>query len=285
MDLASWKAAGSRLTVGDHAIFVIDTKGPGEPLLLLHGYPTSSYDYHRAVPILSSQRRCVVHDHLGFGLTDKPPRHPYSLLDQTDLALAVWRELGIDGGHVVAHDYGTSIATELLARRAEANLDFDLTGLTLCNGSMHIEMARLRPIQQMLRTPVLGLAIAALSSRRTLARNLRRIVADPACLPDEEIDVMWELLTRDGGRRVLPRVTRYIDERRQHWERWIGALRNTDVATHLLWATEDPVAVAAMADVLHDEIADSTLTLLHGLGHFPMLEDPRRWAEAVLARA
>ncbi len=283
MDLPTWKARGTRIAVDGRKIFVVDTKHGGSPLLILHGYPTSAYDYHLALDALSAGRRVVLHDHLGFGLSDKPRDHAYSLVDQTDLALSVWASLGVTRGHVLAHDYGTSIATELLARRAAGTLGLDITGMTLCNGSMHIEMANLRPIQKLLLTPLVGRLVASLSSRRVFARNLRRIVADPTRLDDDEIDVMWELLTRAGGRRVLPRITGYITERRTNWDRWIGALRTTDVPIHVLWATEDPVAVAAMADVLHAEIPSSTLTLLEGVGHFPMLEHPQRWTEAVVS--
>lgn len=283
MDLLDWEAEGDFLILGDRQVFFVDTGGPGVPLLILHGYPTSSFDYRAALPALSASRRVVVHDQLGFGLTDKPRRHHYSLIEQTELALALWDRLGIRSGHVVAHDYGTSVATELLARRSEAALDVDIGAMTLCNGSMHIEMARVRPIQRMLATPVLGSIVAALSTRAVFAYNLRRLVVDPASLPDADIDVMWELLVRDGGRRALPPLTRYLQERRHNWDRWIGALRRTDVPIHVVWGTEDPVAVVEMAHTLVNEIPDSTVTFLEDVGHFPMLEAPHRWVEAVLA--
>src|SRR5687767_929798 len=121
--LASWQSRGRTVRVFGHAIFVLDTgsaaKVPDEePLLLLHGFPTSSFDFRHVLARLSEGRRVVVHDHIGFGLSDKPERYSYSLMEQADAAIAVWRELGIKRGHVLAHDYGTSIATELLARHA-----------------------------------------------------------------------------------------------------------------------------------------------------------------------
>ena len=250
--------------------------------MILHGYPTSSFDYQRALPHLSAGHRVVVHDHLGFGLSDKPVDYGYSLIDQADVALELWKKLGITSAHVVAHDYGTSVATELVARREEGKLDFDMTTLTLCNGSMHIELAKLRPIQRMLKTPLLGTVVAQLSSERVFVRNMRRLLVDRAALSAEELSAMWRMLVGGGGRRVLPKVTRYLDERRQKWNRWIGALRKTDLPIHVVWAQEDPVAVVKMAHVLHDEIENSKLTLLDALGHFPMLEDAARWSKAVL---
>lgn len=225
----------------------------------------------------------VVHDHLGFGLSAKPAHYRYSLVDQADATLEVWQQLGIGSAHIVAHDYGTSVATELLARRQSGNLDFEITELTLCNGSMHIELAKLRPIQRMLKTPVLGTIVARLSTERVFARNMQRLFVDPSTVSAEELAAMWRMVTGGGGRAVLPKITRYLDERREKWDRWIGALKSTDLPIHIVWAEEDPVAVVKMAHVLHEEIAHSRLTLLDRLGHFPMLEDAERWSTAVLS--
>ncbi len=281
MDLLAWEAEGDFVMVGDHQVFVVDTGGPGVPLVLLHGYPTSSYDYHRVMPALARGGRVIVHDHLGFGLTDKPRRNRYSLMDQADLALRLWQRLGVTGAHVVAHDYGTSVATELLARQADGALDFDLAGVTLSNGSMHIEMAHLRTIQRLLAAPMIGTVVAAVATRTVFAHNMRSLVVDPASLPDDDLDVMWELLTRDGGRWVLPKIAGYLNQRVHNWDRWIGALRRTSVPVHVVWGTEDPVAVVEMAHALVNEIADSQVTFLEDVGHFPMLEAPASWVEAV----
>ena len=279
----AWLSSGRRLEVLGHSVFVRDTGGSAFPVVLLHGYPTSSFDYVRALPYLSAGHRVVVHDHVGFGFSAKPTNYRYSLVEQADVALALWRKLGITSAHVLAHDYGTSVATELLAREARGGLDFEITRLTLCNGSMHIELAKLRPIQRMLRTPLLGSVVARLSTERVFIRNMRKLFADPSTVGADELAAMWRMLVGDGGRRVLPKITRYLDERREKWDRWIGALRTTKVPIHIVWAVEDPVAVVNMAHVLHEEIKHSRLTLLEQLGHFPMLEGPERWATAVLS--
>ncbi|MCC6622399.1 MAG: alpha/beta hydrolase [Deltaproteobacteria bacterium] len=49
-----------------------------------------------------------------------------------------------------------------------------------------------------------------------------------------------------------------------------------------LEGAEDPITGGDVARVHHDEIAHSTLTLLDGVGHYPMLEAPERWADALL---
>ena len=224
----------------------------------------------------------IVHDHLGFGFSDKPRDYSYSLVDQADHAIALWRAVGVTEAVLLAHDYGTSVATELLARRNFGAEPIKLRSLTLCNGSMHIELANLRIMQRLLKAPLVGSVVARLASQRLFHRNMRKLFADPSFLDDEELDAMWTQLVAGGGRAVLPAVTRYIDERYKFWHRWIGALRDTDLPVHIVWARQDPVAVEKMAHVLHDEIANSDLQLLDGVGHFPMIEAVERWCAAVL---
>ena len=281
----TWKETGRLHEIGDHRLFAVDTGPDSEAapvLVVLHGYPTSSYDYAHALPILAERYRVIVHDHLGFGLSDKPQDYSYSLIEQADHAIRLWQELGIERAHVLAHDYGTSVATEILARRNMGIEPVVMQSLTLCNGSMHIELSKLRPIQRMLRNRALGPLVARLSTERVFRRNMRKIVADPACLSDEALGAMWQQLIGNGGRAVLPKITQYLNERYLFWHRWIGALRRTDLVINVLWAREDPVAVEKMAHVLHGEIPNSHLELLDGLGHFPMIEDPERFCRAVM---
>ncbi len=92
-------------------------------------------------------------------------------------------------------------------------------------------------------------------------------------------------LAWNGGKHRLAPISSYLDERMRFWNRWIGALTRLDRPTHVLWGRRDPIAVPAIAEALASEIPDVTLTWLDELGHYPMLESPARWAEAVLAFA
>jgi pimeloyl-ACP methyl ester carboxylesterase len=284
MDINSWRTQGAFLNINGHQHFYLDSGGDLPCLLILHGYPTCSLDYHKVWPLLIRHHRVIIHDHLGFGLSDKPLDYSYSLMEQTDQALLLWRELGVREATVLGHDYGTSVATELLARDNRGlDLGVDLRQLILCNGSMHIELSKLRFIQKLLLNKVAGPLIARLTSQRVFNRNMKQLFVDPSRIDDQELDLLWQLLTHNGGRQVLHQITGYIKERRQFWHRWIGALQQTERPVKLIWALNDPVAVAAMAGVLHREIKNSVLTELDQLGHFPMLEAPDRWAAAVLS--
>lgn len=265
-------------------VFVVDEgKEREETLVILHGFPTSSHDFHRVLPHFTKRFRVVVHDHLGFGLSDKPQDYSYSLFEQAEVAMELWRKLGITTAHLLAHDYGTSVATEVLARRERGACPVDLKTVTLSNGSVFIELAHLTPLQQLLRNKTLGPVAASLSSKIVFQAQLRKIFGTPDAVAKEELDAAWELLTHDSGKKRLPAISSYLDERFRFSKRWIGALAKLDIPAHVLWAKRDPIAIPAIAEALATTIPNVHLTWLEELGHYPMLENPARWAENALA--
>ena len=278
-----WRQRGRMVEVAGRNLFVIDEGSGPETLVILHGYPTSSHDFERVLPELAKRYRVIVHDHLGFGLSDKPADYSYALVEQADTALLIWKKLGVRRAHLLGHDYGTSVATEILARRERFELPVTLDTVTLCNGSVHIELAHLRLIQRVLANPWLGPLVAPLSSRRFFDSQMRDIWADPAKLDEDALAAMWALLVRDDGRLRTPAISGYLHERRKFWHRWIGALTRLDIPTHVLWAREDPIAVPAIAEQLAREIPGAQLTWLNRVGHYPMLEAPNEWAREALA--
>lgn len=284
--LAAWRDRGRHLSIFGRSVFVVEAGPRDAPaILVLHGFPTCSLDFRSVLTPLAARHRVIVHDHLGFGLSDKPIDYSYSLLEQAEVALAVWRALGVRSGHVLAHDYGTSVATELVARRERGGLPLEIESLTLANGSVHLELARLSLPQRLLRNERLGPIFAAMGSRAVFKLQLRRIFGRPDAVADEELDLAWEAVSWNDGRRRLAPISSYLNERIRFWNRWIGALTRFDRPAHVLWGRRDPIAVPAIAEALAGEIAGAELTWLDELGHYPMLEAPARWASAVLSFA
>lgn len=281
--LSEWQAQGRQVTVHGRRVFVVERGQPDRPaVVILHGYPTSSHDWSRVLVQLSASYRIVVHDHLGFGLSEKPTDYSYSLVEQAEIAVGLWRQLGIDRAHLIAHDYGTSVATEILARAERQPWGITFESLTLSNGSVHIELAKPRLIQHLLANPTLGPTVAQLASFSTLKRNFTRIIATKGALEDHDLRTIWELIEREDGRARLPQISRYLDERRKFWHRWIGALTRLEFPTLVLWGDQDPVARNVIAEALAGEIPGARLQWLTGVGHYPMVEVPDRYGAAVL---
>ncbi|MDQ7048107.1 MAG: alpha/beta hydrolase [Enterobacterales bacterium] len=278
-----WFKQGRLLDLEDGRLFILDSGLSDKPtLIILHGFPTSSYDYYKVYQPLTQHYRVILHDHLGFGFSDKPHAADYSLLAQTDRAEAIWQQLGIRQAFVLAHDYGTSILTEMLARETESSLSLQLQGIILCNGSMHIELAKLRLMQRLLRMKVIGPLIAKLSTKHTLKNNLKATYFQPEKLSNEEIEAIWQLMTRHQGRNCLAAISRYTLERHRYWDRWIGALQKTNQSIEIIWPQHDPIAISRMAEVIAAETQHSRLHWIQDCGHFPMLEKPQAWCSQVI---
>lgn len=277
----AWRSGGRSLTIGGLEVFVRDEGAAvaGETVLLLHGFPTSSYDWRHVVPALAERRRVVLLDFPGFGLSEKPLDYSYSLHEQADIVALAMRALSVSRAHIVAHDMGTSVACELMARRLRGLLPFEARSLVLMNGSVHIELARLTPSQKLLRSPLGGL-FARVGSARLFKMQMKRVLGRP--IAEAELDDMWSQLTYRGGKALLSRTISYIDERHRFWHRWIGALRQLDRPALVLWGPADPVAVFAIAEALANEIPAASLERLEGLGHYPQLENPALTAAALL---
>jgi pimeloyl-ACP methyl ester carboxylesterase len=290
MTANDWKSKGEFITVNDRKLFVIDTSSffssenqvPSKTMVVLHGYPTSSYDYYKVLPELSKHYRVIIHDHLGFGFSDKPLDYSYSLLDQADLALQLWQQLGVKKVHLLAHDYGTSVATEIIARNNNHELTIEIEKLTLCNGSMHIELSQLRTIQKLLKNKWLGKYVAKLTTYAIFSKNLRNVYFDKTKVSNNELKDMWMQLEYNDGRKVIHKLSQYINERYTYWDRWIGALKETNLQTNIVWAKNDPVAVPAIARLIATEISNNKLFWIENTGHFPMLENPDEWLNCIL---
>ncbi len=281
--LRAWRDRGRWLDIVGLKVFVVED-GPSDgaiPLVVLHGFPTSCHDFEPALAQLAQRRRVVLLDFPGFGLSAKPRDYSYSLLEQAEVAVGVWRALGLERAHLLAHDYGTSVATELLARRERDLLPFEFSSVTLCNGSVHIELAQLSATQQILRRPRMGPVLARLSTERFFLGRMRRIFGSPDAVSEARLRAMWQGIRESEGHLRIPAISRYLDERTRFWSRWIGALRRWDGPSHVLWGRRDPIAVPAIAEALHQDLMGSTLTWLDALGHYPMLEDPTAWSRAV----
>jgi pimeloyl-ACP methyl ester carboxylesterase len=284
-DLTAWEARGHYRTVNGLRIFVID-EGPRDApvLLLLHGFPSCSFDFWRVLPALTAHFRVIAHDHPGFGLSARPHPYSWSLLAQADMAEALWAGMGITRGHLLAHDYSTSIAAELFMRAHEGRLTLALDRVVLTNSGFFYHMAGLRPGQHALRIAWLRPLASRLMSGPVFRYALAEVFAKKDGYTPRELQVLWELARREGGKLALGRASHYLEERRHiHTRRWLDGLRACTRPVLVLWGDRDPVGVPAIAERLCAELPQAELHWLRGTGHYPMLESAQEFSAAVLA--
>ena len=277
--IEDWFAAGERVPTGAHALFERLAGAEGAPwLTLLHGFPTSSYDWSRVADRLAAERRLLMLDFLGFGDSDKPADHDYSIHEQADLVEAVWRRRGVERTALVVHDYAVSVGQELLARRAEGALAVDVERIAFLNGGLYPDMHRALTIQKLLLHPRAGPLVSRTVNERAFARSLARVFAPEHRPSRDELHQHWLAIVRRGGHRIQHRLIRYIDDRRRHAERWTGALERTDAPRLFVWGMKDPVSGAHMAERIASRVPAGELHALADVGHYPQLEAPHRVA-------
>jgi pimeloyl-ACP methyl ester carboxylesterase len=279
--VTEWRDGGRFVTTPAGSVFVRSAAGGGPTILLLHGYPSSSFDYRHVVPHLAG-RAWVTLDFLGFGLSDKPRPHRYSLLEQADIVQTVVAGVTTDPVVLIAHDMGTSVTTELLARDIDGRLPFDLQRVVLTNGSVILDRASLRPIQKVLRGP-LGPVVARLSNRRMFVREFGRLFSSSHPLTPEEADAQWALMAFNCGHRIPHLLISYLDERVRYASRWHGAVRDWPKPLSFLWALDDPVATTNVLDGLRELRPAADVVELPGIGHYPAVEVPDVFSRAALS--
>jgi len=282
--IEEWWAQGKRVQLqldgNDRAVFV-RRLGAGPAMTLLHGFPSSSHDWAKVAPVLAARHSLLMPDFLGFGASEKPAEHDYSLHEQTDLVEELWAREGVTTTIVVAHDYAVSVTQELLARRAEGSLAVELSAVHLLNGGLYPGVHRPQPGQTALLDPEQGPRVAALINEELFVAGLRPTFAETFDAREDSTE-MWRGMSRDGGSRLMHLLVRYMADREVHGERWVGALESTDVPVSFIWGMLDPVSGAHMAARIRERMPDAPLLALEDVGHWPSLEAPERVVEAVI---
>ena len=283
-----WEQLGARLPLGPDgedvwvARFSAAREVGNPPALLLHGFPTCSYDWRLVLPALTAERDVVLFDFLGFGLSAKPDRR-YGLRLHADTAEAVARHFRLTRVDLITHDMGDSVGGELLARAGDGALGFEVRRRVLSNGSIYLGMAHLTDGQTLLLslpdalTPIIG-ADGGIAWRRAIGETF----SAGAVVDDAEVADLCTLAMRADGLPMMPRTIRYMEDRQAEERRFTGAIEQHPSPLAVVWGADDPIAVVAMVDELRRVRPDADVTVLDGVGHYPMIEAPGEFAAALL---
>ncbi|TMK95674.1 MAG: alpha/beta hydrolase [Actinobacteria bacterium] len=283
--IEEWWSAGERVALAagesEWQIFV-RRMGEGPTMTLLHGFPSSSHDWAKVAPALAERYSLLLLDFLGFGASEKPAEHTYSLHEQADLVEALWKREGTSSTVLVAHDYAVSVTQELLARRAEGALGVGLEAVHLLNGGLYPDLHRAQPTQLALLDPERGPQLSALLNEELLAAGLAPTFAESYDASRDSAEI-WRANSRDGGQRIAHLLIRYIADREAHAERWVEALHRTDVPLAFAWGMLDPVSGAHMAKRIRQKLPQAPFLALEDVSHWPALEAPEGVLGALLA--
>ena len=261
--------------------YVEENKDADETLVLVHGFPTSSWDWTEVWDELAEKYHVVAVDMVGFGFSDKPAGYPYSLFDQADLHEKILVELGVESAHFLAHDYGDTVVQELLARRNEDELSFEIHDVFLLNGGIFYEAIEMTPTQELLLGPD-GAEIARGITREVFGEAFGDVFAEETRPSEDELDGFWGLIRHNDGNEVMHEIIRYLNERRDNRDRWAGALQDTDVPLKFAVGPEDPVSGEKMAKRYEEVVPNADVERFEGVGHYPQWEASDKVLDAYL---
>ncbi|WP_457934938.1 alpha/beta hydrolase [Pseudoalteromonas sp. SCSIO 43210] len=283
VSLQQWQSQGSFTQINGHQIF---TKVAGDvtkpALLLIHGFPSASWDWEGMWQALSEHYFVITLDMLGFGLSDKPKNAGYKITEQADLYTQFLKTLNINDIHILAHDYGDTVAQELLAKQVVSQSDFKINSVCFLNGGLFPEVHKPLFIQKLLLSKF-GWLVPKLMNKQKFANNLVTIFSKSTRPSKQVVDTLWELLIYKDGLAVMPKLISYIKQRQQNRERWVGAIINSNIPLTFIAGAEDPISGKHMIEHYKKLVPNARVQEFVELGHYPQVENPDAITQAYLA--
>jgi pimeloyl-ACP methyl ester carboxylesterase len=276
-EVKNWKDKGNFYQKGNYKTFYFQ-EGKGDNLLLLHGYPSNSFEWNEIIPELTKKYRLTVLDLLGLGFSDKPQNHKYSFESQCEIIDSLLTELGIHETHIFSHDLGVSVVQELLAREKESKNSFKILSSAFMNGGLFIDVYKPRFIQRLLsQTPsFIGKLLTRFISKKAIEKSVLEVFG-PNTKPSQEfLDKQWEILNYNQGLQIAHLIGKMVFDKKYYQDRWIKAMQETSIALVYICGPADPNSGLHMAKRYQELIPNPNVILLSkNIGHWPQVEAPK----------
>ncbi len=281
--LLGWKSNEEIFKYRNHKLSYHDSGDYSkEVIVLLHGYPTSSFDWSTLWSELSTDYRLIAMDMLGFGFSDKPDNIEYTISMQTDILEALLSELNIKKMNIVAHDYGDNVTQELLARNIEQRdkYPFKLKSVTLLNGGLFPETHHPTTIQKLLSSPI-GKMVASLTNQTLFNKNFSKVFGQKTKPTKQELIDHWYLICHQKGYKIAHKLTHASKDREKNRERWVSSLLKTKVSLFYITGQVDPVTGMETTERYIELFSNKNIIVLDEIGHYPQLESPKKVLQAI----
>jgi len=267
---------GEFVEVGQYRLYyyAAGTRGQGDPIILIHGFPTSSHLWSNLVSLLPAGHRVVVPDLLGFGRSDIGERADLSIRGHADRLLGLMDVLGITRCFLVGHHMGACIATSIAAiapqRASQLALLHPLAGDVTLTGTLAVlrafmPLSRLTPMawcRPALRAELSRWFSDALRGRASVEQYLSAWQKPPR----------WKQFLR----QLVALSAHDVAE-------CTRLLRTLTIPVHIVASDDDPAVPHVVLDRLREVIPNAPLDIIRDARHFSPEETPERIA-GILAR-
>ena len=257
-------------------------------IVMIHGWPTSSYDFKALIGELEKDYYIAVIDTPGYGFSDKPKGdYRYSIPDDAQLVDHFIREvLGLSRFTLLTHDKGDSVGFAFLSLYQQAAPPaYKIDHHVILNGGIYLPLAELSAAQKYLTLPGFGQFMTRfILTPERVALQLAKVYS-PALTPGEQLN-MSSTFKYQGGTTVFPKTLRYLQDRHKWETTWLQTLSRSDIPATLIWGEKDPIATTEIANLVWDNhlrnrSAAASYWRLPCASHYPQNDQPEVIAQLV----
>ena len=256
------------------------------PLVLVHGFPTSSIDWFEVAERLSDRYRVCAMDFPGFGFSDKPLGWGYSLMrDAEVLEYYAAEVLGLESMIMLAHDRGSSVA---MLHTTSGESRVNLEHLVITNGNIFLPLSNLTRAQRLMLDQATGPAVLAQVTPEQLALGMGQTTyTPPRGADDPEIEALTAIFSHGEGVKVLHETIQYLVERSQDEASWLEALAASEVPTTFIWGVYDTVSPPRVVSYVWNEYmmkkpGRNSLYFIPDANHYLQNDQPEALVETFL---
>ncbi|UJP06074.1 MAG: alpha/beta hydrolase [Nitrosomonas sp.] len=247
-----------------------ESSGEGAPVLLIHGFGASSYSWRHIVAPLARRHRVITLDLKGFGESPKPHDDAYSVYEQARLVRNFILEHNLQDLHIIGHSYGGGVALAVSLYLAASHPGLQRS-LVLMDSIAYPQ--ELPDFVKILATPVLGaLAVYMIPNSMQVKKLLRTVFFDDTRISQNAIDHYAGNLDKPGAKyAVLATVRQMLPADLAEFSNHYTGLT---IPALIIWSREDEIVPLAVGERLHENLPNSRLVILTGVGHAVQEEDP-----------
>lgn len=254
-------------------------RGQGRPILLLHGFATSSYTWHAIIPELSKNHRVIAIDLRGFGASDKPLDDRYSIQDQTEAVQAFVEQENLRDLTVIGHSFGGGI-TLVMALNAEQQRKPRIRNIVLIDS-----LAYRQPMPiffRLLQIPMVGdLGMTLVPPEIQASQGLRLAYYDKEKITGQDVAEYANTLYSPAAKHALTKTIEQLVP--ENIDEIASRYKTIKMPALIVWCQQDKVVPVVLGLRLHEEMRSSELALFSQCGHMPQEEKPEDTLTAIQA--
>ncbi|WP_445747250.1 alpha/beta hydrolase [Polaribacter sp.] len=274
MNIKDWTTKHQTIKLLGQRVSFIDTVVGEKIILVIHGYGSCSYDYHKVIDDLKLTYRMVIPDLVGFGASSKPTNYYFSIIEQAEILLNLIQKLKIKELSFIAQGFGASVLCEILSIISSGFSNLKINNIWLLNTSLSVELSPDRQTQDAIVKYINDTFLKISSSFEMFKKYIRKNFNDEKSISDEELSVYWELLNFDDGLKTLNFINYWIVEIQQSSTKWLDSIKKTSADIEIIWGIEKLSADNETPKRINNYLDIKKTHLLENCGKFPMLEKP-----------